>query len=187
MFREAKTGHGGRARVAEEALKHLDHLYRVAFHLAKEPADAEDLVQETFSRALAAAEQFSSGTNIKAWLTRILYNFFLDEYRRSKRWFSSEQEDEIPLAERRADPNPGPESRALKRELDEQIVAGLRQMPEEFRMAMVLVDIGGLAYDEAAAILACPIGTVRSRLSRARKLMREYLSSYVGQGRAEQP
>jgi len=179
VFREAKTGGGGRARVAEEALKHLDHLYRVAFHLARESADADDLVQETFSRALAAAEQFSSGTNIKAWLTRILYNFFRDEYRRNKRWFPAEHGDETPLAERRADPEPGPESRALTKELDEQIVAGLRRMPEEFRAAMVLVDIGDLAYDEAAAILACPIGTVRSRLSRARKLMREYLSSYV--------
>jgi RNA polymerase sigma-70 factor (ECF subfamily) len=181
VFREPKTGRGGRAVVAEEALKHLDHLYRVAFHLAKEPADADDLVQETFSRALAASEQFASGTNIKAWLTRILYNFFFDDYRRGKRWFSTEHEIETSLEDRRADPNPGPEGQTLKKELDEQIIAGLRQMPEEFRAVMVLVDIGDLAYDEVAAILVCPVGTVRSRLSRARKLMRQYLSVYVGE------
>lgn len=180
MFREPKTGRSARAMVAEEALKHLDHLYRVAFHLAKDPADTDDLVQETFTRALAGSEQFTSGSNIKAWLTRILYNFFFDDYRRSKRWFSTEHAVETSLEDRQADPNPGPESQALKKELDEQIIAGLRQMPEEFRAAMVLVDIGDLAYDEVAAILSCPIGTVRSRLSRARKLMRQYLSVYIG-------
>ena len=161
---------------------HLDHLYRVAFHLAKDPTDAEDLVQETFVRALAAHDQFDPGTNMKAWLTKILHNFFFDHYRQRKRWISAEEvsEPESDYWERLPAENPGPESHVLLKELNDQITMVLRRIPEEFRAPIVLVDMGDFSYDEAAAILSCPIGTIRSRLSRGRKLLQQYLRAYVG-------
>ena len=181
MSEEGKTGVAKRAAVANEAMIHLDHLYRVAFHLTKHPADAEDLVQETFVRALGAYEQFDPGTNMKAWLTKILYNFFFDHERRNRRQLSMEDkarfERQRPTA---ADPNSGPEGRALRKELDDQIIQGLSKIPEEFRTPIVLVDIGDFSYEEVAAILSCPIGTIRSRLSRGRKLMQQHLTVYVG-------
>ncbi|HKY09921.1 MAG TPA: sigma-70 family RNA polymerase sigma factor [Candidatus Binatia bacterium] len=163
-------------------MTHLDHLYRVAFHLAKDPADAEDLVQETFVRALAAREQFQTGTNMKAWLTKILRNFFVDHYRQKKRWVAADDEfeREVESWQRLPDPQPGPESQILRKELDDQVTRMLRKLPDEFREPMVLVDMGDLSYEEVAAILACPIGTVRSRLSRGRKLMQRHLKNYAG-------
>jgi RNA polymerase sigma-70 factor (ECF subfamily) len=180
---DRKAGSGNRDDVAIEAMIHLDHLYRVAFHLARDPSDAEDLVQETFARALAARGQFDPGTNMKGWLTKILHNFFVDHYRRSKRWISVNDgmqppsEDWNPLP----DLDPGPESHALRKELDDQVANVLRRIPDEFRAPIVLVDIGDFSYDEAAAILSCPVGTIRSRLSRGRKLMQQYLKNYVGE------
>jgi RNA polymerase sigma-70 factor, ECF subfamily len=160
---------------------HLDHLYRVAFFLAKNNSDAEDLVQETFARALAANEQFEPATNMKAWLTRILRNFFFDHYHQKQRWVSAEElsEPQSDYWEGMAAENPGPERTILTRELDDQITAVLKKIPEEFRTPIVLVDVGDFSYEEAAVILSCPIGTVRSRLSRGRKLMRKYLRAYV--------
>lgn len=160
---------------------HLDHLYRVALHLVKNPTDAEDLVQETLVRALAAHDQFGPGTNMKAWLTKILHNFFFDHYRQKKRWISAEEitEPDSDYWERRPAENPGPESHALLKELNEQIGSVLRKIPEEFRSPIVLVDIGDFSYEEAAAILSCPIGTIRSRLSRGRKLLQQNLRAYV--------
>lgn len=161
-------------------MAHLDHLYRVAFYLAKDPSDAEDLVQETFARALAANEQFEPATNMKAWLTTILRNFFFDHYRHKQRWVSAElSQPQSDYWEGLAAENPGPERNVLIRELDDQITAVLRKIPEEFRTPIVLVDVSELSYEEAAVILSCPIGTVRSRLSRGRKLMRKYLTAYV--------
>ena len=182
MSGERKAGGAKRDAVANEAMIHLDHLYRVAFHLAKDPVDAEDLVQETFVRALAAHEQFDPGTNMKAWLTKILHNFFFDHYRQNKRWVSAEDgtPPEPEHWQRLPDLNPGPESHVLRKELDDQITQVLRKIPEEFRAPIVLVDMGDFSYDEVAAILSCPIGTIRSRLSRGRKLLQQYLKTYVG-------
>lgn len=182
MSGNRKAGGAKRDAVANEAMIHLDHLYRVAFHLAKNPVDAEDLVQETFVRALAAHEQFNPGTNMKAWLTKILHNYFFDYYRQRKRWISAEdgKPPESEHGQRPPDLNPGPESHALGKELDDQITQVLRKLPEEFRAPIVLVDMGDFSYDEVATILSCPIGTIRSRLSRGRKLMQQYLKVYVG-------
>jgi RNA polymerase sigma-70 factor, ECF subfamily len=179
---ERKTGSAKHDAVANEAMIHLDHLYRVAFLLAKDPVDAEDLVQETFVRALAAHEQFDPGTNMKAWLTKILHNFFVDHYRQRKRWISAEDgtHPESEHWQRLPDLNPGPESHVLRKELDDQITQVLKKIPEEFRAPIVLVDMGDFSYDEVASILSCPIGTIRSRLSRGRKLMQQYLKVYVG-------
>jgi len=179
---EGKTESVKRTAIATEAMTHLDHLYRVALHLAKGPADADDLVQETFVRALAAHEQFDPGTNMKAWLTKILYNVFFDHYRRNRRWLSAEDgtQPEFEHWQHPVDLNSGPESHVLRKELDDQIVQGLSKIPEEFRAPIVLVDIGDFSYGEVAAILSCPIGTIRSRLSRGRKLMQQYLKAYMG-------
>jgi RNA polymerase sigma-70 factor, ECF subfamily len=179
---ERKAGGANRDAVASQAMVHLDHLYRVAFYLVKDTSDAEDLVQETFVRALVANEQFDPTTNMKAWLTKILHNLFFDHYRQTRRWASPEDESQpqSDYWERLPAENPGPEGRVLLKELDDQITEGLKRIPEEFRAPIVLVDVGDFSYEEAAIILSCPIGTVRSRLSRGRKLMRKYLTGYIG-------
>lgn len=181
MTGERKAGSPRAGAVAQEIMAQLDHLYRVAFHLAKDPADADDLVQETIVRALAAREHFDPGTNLKAWLTKILYNFFVDHYRQRKRWVSTETRTraESEVWNEAADLNPGPEGHALRKELDQQISQALEKIPEEFRAPIVLVDMGDLSYEEVASILSCPTGTVRSRLSRARKLLRQHLKLYL--------
>jgi RNA polymerase sigma-70 factor (ECF subfamily) len=169
---------------AREAMTHIDHLYRVALHLAKEQSQAQDLVQETYVRALGAQEQFTPGTNLKAWLTRILYNFFFDHYQQTRKWVSVEQpntvEEEGPdFWERIASASPGPESSFLEKEMRTKISEALAKIPETFRTPILLVDMGDFSYAEAAEILSCPVGTVRSRLSRGRKLMHKLLRGYL--------
>ena len=161
-------------------MTHLDHLYRVAYHLEKDPAHAQDLVQETFARALAAHGQFTPGTNMKAWLTRILHNIFFDRHRLKKREVAVEDRELPESAVWTSAAEPDPETQVLRKELDEQISEVLRRIPEEFRLPIVLVDMVDFSYEEVASILSCPVGTVRSRLSRGRKLLQKALSEYVG-------
>jgi len=170
-----------------EAVAQLDHLYRVAFHIAVEADEADDLVQETYARAISSWEQFYPGSNMKAWLTRILYNLFFNRYHEKKRWVSIE--DRLPAGtEDSYDPailatgKLGPEGYALSRELDAKIRDGLRELPEEFRVSIVLVDIEDFSYAEVAEVLSCPVGTIRSRISRGRKLLHKYLKGYVETG-----
>ncbi len=168
---------------SREAMAHLDHLYRAAVHLVKEPQEADDLVQETYARALGSYEQFAPGSNLKAWLTRILYNFFFDNYHQKRRWVSVEagaaEKEESSYWERVPAENPAPENRLLLKELRSKISDALNKIPEEFRLPIVLVDMGDFSYREAAEILSCPVGTVRSRLSRGRRLLRDQLNEYV--------
>lgn len=185
MSGERKEKVGQRESFSSEAVTHLDHLYRVAFHLVKKNDEAQDLVQETYARALGSYEQFTPGTNMKAWLTRILYNFFFDHYHRRKRWVSVEDraargEEESDYWSKVAGENPGPEKAILNKELNVQITDALRKIPEEFCGPIILVDMGDFTYAEAAEILSCPVGTVRSRLSRARRLLHKHLRGYVG-------
>jgi len=174
----------GRERFSSEIVIYLDHLYRVAFHLVRNDDEAQDCVQETCARALGAYSQFTPGSNLKAWLTRILYNFFFDSYARNKRLVAAEDLAEGAEAAQNywetvtAD-SPGPEKQFLQQELGAKIGAALKKIPEEFRAAIVLVDMGDFSYAEAAEILACPVGTVRSRLSRGRRLLQKQLSGYV--------
>ena len=165
-------------------MEHLDHLYRVAFHLAKEPNDAQDLVQETYARALASYRQFTPGTHLKAWLTKILYNFFFDQYHQSKRWMpvddrSAKPEEDTAFWDGAPSNNPGPEKQFLTKELSAKISDALKTLPEEFRFPIILVDMGDFSYAEAAEIVSCPLGTIRSRLFRGRKLLHEQLQVYV--------
>ena len=182
---KSPKGEEERQRFARDAMTHLDHLYRVAYHLAKAPDDAQDLVQETYARALGAYEQFAPGTHLKAWLTRILYNFFVDRHHQGKRWVSVEdstaqKNEESDPWEKMATENPGPDSHVLRQELSVQITGALGRLPEEFRAPIVLVDMGDFSYVEAAEVLSCPVGTVRSRLFRGRRLLHGYLKEYVG-------
>ncbi|HEV8719912.1 MAG TPA: sigma-70 family RNA polymerase sigma factor [Candidatus Binatia bacterium] len=184
---EEKNSAAAREQFLYEAVAHLDHLYRVAFHLASEPEEAEDLVQETYLRAMSAHEQFTLGTNMKAWLTRILYNFFFDRYHEKKRWISVEDgvvggTEAFDYSETVPTVNPGPESYALIKELNAKISEALRKLPPDFRVPIILVDMEDFSYAEAAEVLSCPIGTIRSRVSRGRKLLHKYLKSYVGKG-----
>jgi RNA polymerase sigma-70 factor (ECF subfamily) len=174
-----------RESFSREAVGHLDHLYRVAFHLAKEQSEARDLVQETYARALESFEQFSPGTNMKAWLTRILYNFFLDRYHQNKKWVPLEKqgladEEGSDYWERVAGDDPGPEVHILLKELNVKISEALKKIPEEFRAPIVLVDMGELSYAEASQVLSCPLGTIRSRLSRGRRYLHKHLRGYMG-------
>ena len=163
---------------------HLDHLYRVAFHLVREPDKVQDLVQETYVRALACYEQFAPGTHLKAWLTKILHNLFFDDYREAKRWVSvgdkAAEDEESDYWQRIPAENAEPQGHVLLKELNVKISDALKRLPEEFRMAIILVDMGDFSYAEAAEVLSCPLGTVRSRLSRGRELLHHYLKDYVG-------
>ncbi|MDH3446194.1 MAG: sigma-70 family RNA polymerase sigma factor, partial [Deltaproteobacteria bacterium] len=173
-----------RERFSSDVMSHLDHLYRVALYLVKNEDEAKDCVQETCARALSSYRQFSPGSNLKAWLTRILYNFFFDTYHRGKRTVSvgarqEADEDSQDYLENVPADNPGPETQVLQREMAAKIQDALQMIPEEFRGPIVLVDMGDLSYAEAAEILSCPIGTVRSRLSRGRRLLQRHLSGYL--------
>ena len=182
MSEKLRAEKAERDAFAREAMVHLDHLYRVAFHLAKDEDHAQELVQETFVRALAACEQFNPGTNMKAWLTKILHNLFFDRYQQNKRWISTDDPagEESDYLQRSPAENPGPESQVLLKELSTNITDALKRIPEEFRAPILLVDMGDFSYAEAAEILSCPIGTIRSRLSRGRKMAHQYLAAYVG-------
>jgi RNA polymerase sigma-70 factor, ECF subfamily len=179
-----RSKEGAQEKFAQEAMLHLDHLYRIAFHLVKEPDDVQDLVQETYVRALSHYEQFAPGTHLKAWLTKILHNLFFDHYREAKRWVSTESKSaekgcESDYWEKLPTENPGPERNVLQEELSNKITDAIRKLPEEFRIPVVLVDMSDFSYAEAAEILACPVGTVRSRLFRGRKILYQRLKSYV--------
>lgn len=166
------------------ALVHLDSLYHGALRLTKNQKDAEDLVQETFLRAFRFFHQFQPGTNCKAWLFKILNNTFINEYRKkskapplldledvSYRYGQGEQEGG-PLAY-------NPEEEVFSKLLGEELIKALDGIPEDFRLAIVLSDIEGFSYKEIAEILACPLGTVMSRLHRGRRILRQSLYSYV--------
>jgi RNA polymerase sigma-70 factor, ECF subfamily len=180
--RPSEGGGARRETFAREVMVYLDHLYRVALHLARDEEEAQDLTQETFARALASYDQFRPGTNMKAWLTKILQNFFFDRYQQRKRWVSTDDPagEGANLRKEPAAQNSGLESHVLSAELSAEITDVLKKIPPEFRVPIVLVDMGDFSYAEAAEMLSCPVGTIRSRLSRGRKLMRSYLGDYLG-------
>lgn len=166
----------------EQALAHLDALHRLARHLTGRGPDAEDLVQETFARAFRGSARFTPGTDLRAWLFRILRNAFLDGWRRDLR-SPIDPEAAVPDADGGA-PAPGEawlrgdaELEALRRVVGEELEAALAELPEAWR-TVVLLDHEGLDDVEIAAVMACPQGTVRSRLSRARRALRARLADY---------
>jgi RNA polymerase sigma-70 factor (ECF subfamily) len=160
----------------------LDTVHSTALHLARNPDDAGELTQETFLRAFRAWHQFVPGTNCKAWLLTILTNVFRNRYRAQRQEPPTVELDEAmhqgdPSAA--ADVHPAPETLVLEQVFDEEVAQALGAMPAEFREAVVLVDLQELTYEEAAAAAGCPIGTIRSRLSRGRLFLHRALLGYA--------
>ena len=175
-----------RERFERDALPLLSGLYGAALRLTRNPADAEDLLQETYLRAYRGFAGFTEGTNLKAWLYRILTNTFINAYRKRQREPQTVLEDEIPewyLYDRlNADgETASAESQVLDRIPDEDVKEALDALPENFRMAVWLADVEGFAYKEIAEILGIPIGTVMSRLHRGRKALEQRLREKVRQ------
>lgn len=174
-------------RFEEQALSYIDALYRTALRLARNPDDAGDLVQETYIRALRFRHQFKPGTNLKAWLFRILTNTFINLYRRRAarpEFTDVEGLDEWVLynkmAELRSPSSLGnPEREVLDRLVDEEVTQALEELPERFRTAVLLADVEGFTYREIADILHIPIGTVMSRLHRGRRFLQRRLLEHA--------
>lgn len=168
---------------AMSALPLMDHVYSVARYLARNQSDADDLVQETYLRAHRFWHQFEGGTNCKAWLMTILYNVHRLRFRQRKREQHDVEFDDALLESESATPSSAvginPEEAVLSTLLDEEVEAALRRLPPEFLDVVVLIDVQELTYEEAAAAIGCPIGTVRSRLARGRALLHKHLQAYA--------
>lgn len=174
-----------RALFEEQALPFLDQLYGAAMRMTKNPPDAQDLVQETFAKAYGAFGQFQQGTNLKAWLYRILTNTYINVYRKKQRepyqgtiddledWQLGGAESTTASSSRSA------EAEAIDHMPDSAVKDALQSIPEDFRLAVYLADVEGFAYQEIADIMKTPIGTVMSRLHRGRRLLRDLLADYA--------
>jgi RNA polymerase sigma-70 factor (ECF subfamily) len=174
-----------RARFELTALPWLKAVYGAALRLTRRPSDASDLVQETYLRAYRTFENFEAGTNCKAWLFTILYSVFINKYRKAQR---EPQQVRVEDAEERGDVPIGSALRDADLQLlreagatfqSDDIQQAIKQLPEQFRAAVLLVDVDELSYEEAAAVLQCPLGTLRSRLFRGRRLLFDALQDYA--------
>lgn len=174
-------------RFERDAMQYLDQLYAAALRMTRNPADAQDLVQEAYTKAFSAFHQYRPGTNLKAWLYRILTNTYINLYRKRQREPHQANTDTVEdwqLAQASVHTSTGlksAESEALDHLPDTDVKEALQAIPEDFRMAVYYSDVEGFAYKEIAEILDIPIGTVMSRLHRGRRLLREKLSDYAAE------
>lgn len=170
-----------------DALPYIDQLYGTALRMTRNPADAEDLVQETFVKAFAAFRSYEQGTNLRAWLFRILRNTYINSYRKTQRQPYSNSSDDLTDAQlldietRSSKGVRSAEIEALEQLGDEDINQALAALPEDFRTAVHLADIEGFSYKEIADIMETPVGTVMSRVHRGRKSLRGLLAEYAQQ------
>jgi len=173
-----------KARFERDAFQYTNQLYAAALRYTKNPHDAQDLVQDTYAKAFTSFHQFAPGTNLKAWLYRILTTTFINSYRKDQRRpqiAAGELEDwQIhDAASHTSDQGRSAEDEVLDRITDIDVKAALAALPDEFRMAVYLADVEGFSYKEIAEIVGVPSGTVMSRLHRGRKLLREALGGYA--------
>ena len=170
----------------DQALTFMDQLYAAALRMTRNPADAGDLVQETYVKAYAAFASFEQGTNLKAWLYRILTNTFINTYRKNQRGPYQGTIDELEdwqlggaesLTQGRS--TRSAEAEAIDHLPDSDVKAALQSIPEDFRLAVYLADVEGFSYQEIADIMKTPVGTVMSRLHRGRRLLRDLLADYA--------
>jgi RNA polymerase sigma-70 factor (ECF subfamily) len=174
------------ATFAEQAMEFMPSLYTAALRMTRNPADAEDLVQETYLKAYRAFHTFQQGTNLKAWLYRILTNTFINSYRAKKRkpeLTEIEDVEDLYLYHRlggleAAAAGRSAEDEVLDRFTDADVKAAIESLPENFRMAVLLADVEGFSYKEIAEILDIPIGTVMSRLHRGRRALQKALFEF---------
>lgn len=167
---------GAREGAGEDPLEHADALYNLARHLARDAADAEDLVQETYARALRFSHRFQPGTHLRAWLFQILRNTFLTFYRLRERE-AAVAEDGVPDWDAPMFHDaPDEDSGAMDAHTD--LERAMRRLPEEFRTVLLLAEVEGLPLEEVARIMTCPVGTVKSRIFRAKERLRSLLRDY---------
>ena len=175
------------ARFEADAMQYLDQLYAAALRMTRNPADAEDVVQETYAKAYGSFHQFTPGTNLKAWLYRILTNTYINSYRKKQREpqiSDGENVEDWQLARAESHTSSGLKSAemvALENLPDSDVKEALQKLPPDFRLAVYLADVEGFAYKEIAEIMGTPIGTVMSRLNRGRSQLRTLLADYAAE------
>lgn len=183
------------ARFERDAMEYLDQLYGAALRMTRNAADAEDVVQETYAKAFASFKQFRPGTNLKAWLFRILTNTYINTYRKAQRRPQTSDDENVEdwqiarAASHEATGLRSAEVEALDAMPDTQVVRALDSLSEDFREVVTLADIEGFSYKEIAQIMGTPIGTVMSRINRGRKQLRDLLADYAherGLGRSRE-
>lgn len=174
-------------RFEQDALQYIDQLYAAALRMTRNSADAEDLVQEAYAKAFSAFHQYKDGTNLKAWLYRILTNTYINIYRKRQREPQRANTDTVEdwqLAQAGSHDAVGlksAEAEALDRLPDDAVKNALLSLPEDFRMAVYYSDVEGFSYKEISEIMDTPIGTVMSRLHRGRKILRDELADYAAE------